>query len=119
VADVGGVAGSAGSACEVPATEVDIGQNWSRKSAQCDRSSFCLTAGTLYCESGEDYAETTAPGPHAGFQGEGGTCRHQGRSDVRDSGLAVPRINSISRLTHRGYLAREYHGTSERPDRAT
>jgi hypothetical protein len=44
VADVGG---SAGSACEVPATEVDIGQNWSPKSAQCDRWSICLTAGTL------------------------------------------------------------------------
>lgn len=40
--DVGGVAGSA---FEVPATEVAIGQNWSRKSAQCDRWSFCLTTG--------------------------------------------------------------------------
>jgi hypothetical protein len=40
--DVGGVSGSA---FKVPATEVPIGQNWSRKSAQCDRWSFCLTTG--------------------------------------------------------------------------
>ena len=40
--DVGGVAGGA---FEIAATEVAIGQNWSRKSAQCDRWSFCLTTG--------------------------------------------------------------------------
>jgi len=40
--DVGGVAGSA---FKVPATEAAIGQNWSRKSALCDRWSFCLTTG--------------------------------------------------------------------------
>jgi hypothetical protein len=49
------VGGVAGSAFEVPATEVVIGQNRCRKSAlrksalrksaQCDRWSFCLTTG--------------------------------------------------------------------------
>ena len=29
-----------------------------------------------------DHDETTAPEPHTGFQGEGGACRHQGRSNA-------------------------------------
>ena len=95
--DVGVVAGSA---FEVAATEVAIGQNWSRKSGQCDRWSFCLTTGRFSVRIREDYAETTAPEPHPGFQGEGGTRRYQGRSVVRDSRLAVAPITSISRLTH-------------------
>lgn len=41
---------------------------------------------------------------------EGGTCRHQGRSVVRNSRLAKPRITSISILTHRNYLARNITG---------
>ena len=28
-----------------------------------------------------DHAETTAPESYIGFQGEGGSCRHQGRSE--------------------------------------
>lgn len=48
------VCGVAGGAFEVPATEVAIGQNWSRKSAQCDRWSFCLAAGTLQLANQEE-----------------------------------------------------------------
>ena len=40
------VGGAAGSAFKVPATEVAIGQNCSRKSAQCDRWSFLPDYGT-------------------------------------------------------------------------
>ncbi len=51
----------------------------SRKSAQDDRWSFSLTAGTR-CGLGisRDHVETTAPEPHTGFQGASGACRHQG-----------------------------------------
>jgi hypothetical protein len=39
----------------VPATEVAIGQNRSPKSAQCDRWSFCLTAGTVWSAEVKKY----------------------------------------------------------------
>jgi hypothetical protein len=53
-----------------------------RKSAQDDKWSFCLTAGTLCLRIRRDHEQTTAPEPHTGLQGESGTCRHQGRSNA-------------------------------------
>jgi hypothetical protein len=41
------VAGVAGGNFEEPATEIAVGQNWSRKSAQCDKVEVLLTAGAL------------------------------------------------------------------------
>src|SRR5438552_3871229 len=53
--------------CGLTATE-----SRSRKSAQDDKWSFCLTAGTLCLRIRRDHEQTTAPEPHTGLQGEGG-----------------------------------------------
>jgi hypothetical protein len=41
----------------------------SRKSAQDDKWSFCLTTGTLCLRIRRDHDKTTAPEPHPGLQG--------------------------------------------------
>jgi hypothetical protein len=57
----------------------------SGKSAQDDKWSFCLTAGTLEPANQERPCrddQTTAPEPHTGIQSSGGTCSLQGRSTL-------------------------------------
>src|SRR4029077_19890115 len=66
-------------------------QSRSRKSAQSDKWSFCLTAGTLCLRIRSDHDETTPPEPHSVLQGEGCACGHQGRSDHRAACRAVRR----------------------------
>src|SRR6266571_2278015 len=63
----------------------------SRKSAQGDKWSFCLTAGTLCLRIRSDHEETTPPEPHTGLQGEGGPCGRQRRSNNSSAGGAVRR----------------------------
>ena len=53
-----------------------------RESAQDDKWSFCLTAGTLCLRIRRDNEPTTAPEPHTGLQGKGGACRQQRRSNA-------------------------------------
>src|SRR5262245_37322488 len=66
-------------------------QSRSRKSAQGDKWSFCLAAGTLCLRIRGDHDETTPPEPHSVLQGEGCACGHQGRSDHRAACRAVRR----------------------------
>ena len=44
-------------------------QSRSRKSAQDDKWSFCLTQGTLCPRIRRDHEQKTAPEPHTGLQG--------------------------------------------------
>ena len=63
------------------------------KSEQGDKWSFCLTAGTIAPRIRRDNEQTTAPEPHAGLQGEGGACGHQGREhwlSWRSSSTSTP-----------------------------
>ena len=53
-------------------------QSWSRKSEQSAKWSFCLTAGKIDPRIRRDHEQTSSPDAHAGLQGEGGACRHQG-----------------------------------------
>src|SRR6266513_5604240 len=62
-----------------------------RKSAQGDKWSFCLTAGKIGPRIRRDDEQTSTPEPHTGFQGEGGACRRQGRSNTGSTGGAVRR----------------------------
>src|SRR5258708_37467898 len=57
-------------------------QSWPQESEQCDKWSFCLTAGKIGPRIRRDDEETSTPEPHPGFQGEGGACRRQGRSNT-------------------------------------
>jgi hypothetical protein len=68
-----------------------VTQSRSRKSAQGDKWSFYLTAGTLCLRIRSDHDETTPPEPHSVLQGEGCACGHQGRSDDRAACRAVRR----------------------------
>jgi tetratricopeptide (TPR) repeat protein len=45
----------------------NFAQSRSRKSAQDDKWSFCLTAGTLWPANRRDHEQTTAPGSYTGF----------------------------------------------------
>ena len=111
--DVGGVAGDG---FDVPATEVTIGHNRSRKSAQCDRWSFYLTTGRFSLRIRRSLCRGRPFRNHTrAFEARALLAAIKGDSDVPDPRPAVPHITSTSRLTHRGYLAREYHMTSERP----
>ena len=65
-----------------PLTRNKPSESRPRKSAQDDKWSFCLTAGTMCPRIRRDHEQTTAPEPHTGLQGEGGACRHQGRSNA-------------------------------------
>ena len=59
-----------------------------------DKWSFCLTAGTLCpANSRRNNEQTTAPERlhTTGLQGQGGSCRHQGRSNTGPAGGAVRR----------------------------
>ena len=63
-----------------------------RKSAQDDKWSFCLTAGTLCpTNSGETMSKRPRRNAHTGLQGEGGACCHQGRSNTGSACGAVRR----------------------------
>ena len=53
-----------------------------RESERCDKWSFCLTAGKIGPRIRRDDEQTSTPEPHTGFQGEGGACRRQGRSNT-------------------------------------
>src|ERR1700758_4978129 len=68
-----------------------LGQSWLRKSEQSDKWSFCLTAGKIGPRIRRDDEQTSTPEPHTGFQGEGGACRGQGRSNTGSIGGAVRR----------------------------
>ncbi len=61
----------------------------SRKSAQGDKWSFCLTAGKIGPRIRRDEEQTSTPAPHTGFQGEGGLGPHQGRPNAGPTGRAV------------------------------
>ena len=45
------------------------------------RGGYCLTAGTL-CPANQERRADDPPEPLTGLQGEGGACRHQGRSNT-------------------------------------
>ena len=60
-----------------------------RKFEQDAKWSFCLTAGTIGPRIRREHEETTAPEPHTGLQGEGGTCCRQGRPDDSPTGRAL------------------------------
>src|SRR5260370_551457 len=64
-----------------------LSQSWIRKSAQDDKWSFCLKAAMMAANR-RDYEQTTAPEPHTGIQGQGGTRRRQGRSNAGSAGRA-------------------------------
>src|SRR6516164_8822925 len=64
-----------------------------RKSAQGDKWSFCLTAGKIGPRIRRDDEQTSTPEPYTGFQGEGGACRGQGRSNTGSIGGAVRRAS--------------------------
>src|SRR5450759_2456912 len=66
------------------------GKSWTRKFEQVDKWSFCLIAAMIAANR-RDYEQKTAPEPHTGFQGQGGACRHQGRSNVGSTGGAFRR----------------------------
>lgn len=53
-----------------------------QESAQDVKWSFCLTAGTPCPANQERHEQTTAPESRIRLQGEGGTCRSQGRSNA-------------------------------------
>jgi hypothetical protein len=118
--DVGGVSGRA---FKVPATEVPIGQNWSRKSAQCDRWSFCLTTGRFSlrirkrlcrddraaigrselkaCKTAHYLNKQTYP-PKLSGSGISRDVRASGSRNVtRVSSIAVTRITPHPGLAHR------------------
>ena len=63
--------------------------SWSRKFGQDDN--FCLTTAIIAANR-RDHEETTAPEPLTGLQGEGGSGRHQGRSDDSPAGRAFRRF---------------------------
>jgi putative transposase len=53
-------------------------QSRSRKSEQCDKWSFCLTASKISPRIRRDDEQETTPESHTRLQGQGGACRHQG-----------------------------------------
>jgi hypothetical protein len=57
-------------------------KRWLRKFAQGAKWNFCLTADTIGPLIRREHEAKTTPEPHTGIQGEGGTCRHQGRPDA-------------------------------------
>src|ERR1019366_9475504 len=62
-------------------------ESWPRKFEQADKWSFCLKAAMIAANR-RDHEQTTAPEPQRCFQGEGGACRRQGRSDAGPIGRA-------------------------------
>ena len=70
------------------------GQSRSRNSAQGDKWSFCLTAGTLCLRIRSDNEQKNTPEPHTGLQGEGGARRREGRSNAGSAcrSLGMPRL---------------------------
>src|SRR6266567_2459070 len=71
----------------------DGAQSWLGKTEQSDKWSFCLTAGKIDPRIRRDDEQTSTPEPHTGFQGEGGACRRQGRSNTGSTGGAVRRAS--------------------------
>ena len=71
----------------IPSQNISDEESRPRKSAQDDKWSFCLTAAIIAAHR-RDHDETTAPEPHTGLQGQGGTGRHQGRSHDHPTGRA-------------------------------
>src|ERR1700757_4363927 len=65
-------------------------QSRSRKSGQDDKWNFCLTAAIIAVNR-RDHEQTTPAEPLTGLQGEGGSGRHQGRSDDSPAGGAFRR----------------------------
>src|SRR6202048_2514442 len=61
-----------------------------RKSAQDDKWNFCLTTAIIAANR-RDHEQTTALEPYPGFQGKGGACRRQGRSNGGAIGRAFRR----------------------------
>src|SRR5882724_3416453 len=66
-------------------------QSRPRKSAQDDKWSFCLTAGTIGPRIRRDHEQTSPPESLSGLQGEGGAGSHQGRPDDSPTGRAFRR----------------------------
>ncbi|WP_414643281.1 Arm DNA-binding domain-containing protein [Bradyrhizobium barranii] len=66
-------------------------QSRPRNSAQGDKWSFCLTAGTLCLRIRSDNEQKNTPEPHTGLQGEGGARRREGRSNAGSACRAVRR----------------------------
>src|SRR5664279_3055798 len=65
-------------------------KSWPRKFEQADKWNFCLKAAMIAANR-RDHEQTTAPEPQPCFQGEGGACRRQGRSDAGPIGRAFRR----------------------------
>src|ERR1700736_2072436 len=61
-----------------------------RKFEQVDKWNFCLTTAIIAANR-RDHEQTTAPEPYPGFQGKGGACRRQGRSNGGAIGRAFRR----------------------------
>ena len=92
--------------------KVALGQeSWLRKFGQCDKWSFCLTAGKIGPRIRSNHEQTTTPESHSGIQGQGGLSGHQRRPDVISDSGAVRRPpqsdcnmeGSASRRSCRGF----------------
>ena len=71
-----------GNAKLVPARAARGRQRWLGKSAQGDKWSFCLTAGTLCPRIRRNHGQTSTPEPLTGIQSESGAGCDQGPEHV-------------------------------------